>query len=146
MKPYKNGCRYPQCKRRCRIVRQGREARFWEDVTLFGRKIILWYAPKEIVCPTHGRAQEAIAWAAAHARVTYRLEYRLCALCQIMTRKAAGAIYDGCHSEVKRNVIIALHRSRPAHAINTIYSARTLKLSISSQAASMKGSTHSFAA
>ncbi len=48
IKPYKNGCRCPVCERRGRIVRQGQEARRWEDITLFGRKIVLWYAPKEI--------------------------------------------------------------------------------------------------
>ena len=43
-----------------------------------GIRIVLWYAPKQ--CPTHGRVQEEIAWA-PYARVTYRLEWRLCALC-----------------------------------------------------------------
>ena len=76
------------------------------------------------------------------------LSPRVPALCALPDHDAegGGAIYEGCHSEFKRDVIIALHRSRPAHAINTIYSARTLKLSISSQAASIKVSTHSFAA
>ena len=27
VKPYKNGCRCPQCERRCRIGRQGQETR-----------------------------------------------------------------------------------------------------------------------
>ena len=63
VKPYKNGCRCPQCARRGQIVHIGREARSWVDLTLFGMKIVLWYAPKEIECPTHGRLQEAIPWA-----------------------------------------------------------------------------------
>ena len=57
-----------------------------------GMRILLWYAPKEIQCPTHGRVQEKISWAAAYARISYRLEWRLCALCQIMSQKAAAEI------------------------------------------------------
>jgi hypothetical protein len=62
------------------------------DIAIFGLQVILHYAPKEILCPTHGRIQEEILWAAIRARVTYRLEYRVCALSQIMTQKAASEI------------------------------------------------------
>jgi len=55
-------------------------------------KIWLGYAPKEIQCPTHGRVQEAIPWAPAYSRITYRLEWRICTLCQILTQKAAAEI------------------------------------------------------
>ena len=92
VKPYKNGCRCPACGRRGRIVHQTTEFRRWEDVAVLGLRVVLWYAPKEIQCPTHGRVQEEIPWAPPHARVTYRLEWRLCALCQIMTQKAAAEI------------------------------------------------------
>ena len=78
VKPYKNGCRCPDCGRRGRIVHQTTEPRRWEDIALMGLRIVLWYAPKEIQCPTHGRVQEEIPWAPAYARVTYRLEWRLC--------------------------------------------------------------------
>ena len=90
VKPYKNGCRCPDCGRRGRIVHQTTEPRRWEDIALMDLRIVLWYAPKEIQCPTHGRVQEEIPWAPAYARVTYRLEWRLCTLCQIMTQKAAA--------------------------------------------------------
>ena len=92
VKPYKNGCRCPECERRCRIVRHTTELRRWEDLTLMGMKVLLWYAPKEICCPTHGRVQETIPWAPAYSRITYRLEWRICSLCQIMTQKAAAEI------------------------------------------------------
>ena len=92
VKPYKNGCRCPECERRCRIVRHTTELRRWEDLTLMGMKVLLWYAPKEICCPTHGRVQETIPWAPAYSRITYRLEWRVCSLCQIMTQKAAAEI------------------------------------------------------
>jgi transposase len=57
-----------------------------------GMKVLFWYAPKVIHCPTHGRVQEQIPWAPAFSRITYRLEWRICALCQIMTQKAAAGI------------------------------------------------------
>ena len=90
VKPYKNGCRCPACGRRGRIVHQTTELRRWEDVAVMGLRVVLWYAPKEIQCPTHGRVQEEIPWAPAYARVTYRLEWRLCVLCQIMTPEGRG--------------------------------------------------------
>ena len=92
VKPYKNGCRCSACGRRGRIVHQTTELRRWEDVAVMGLRIVLWYAPKEVQCPTHGRVQEEIPWAPVYARVTYRLEWRLCALCQIMTQTAAAEI------------------------------------------------------
>ena len=69
VKPYKNGCRCPACGRRGRIVHQTTEFRRWEDVAVLGLRVVLWYAPKEIQCPTHGRVQEEIPWAPPHARV-----------------------------------------------------------------------------
>ncbi|MCP4042907.1 MAG: transposase family protein [Gammaproteobacteria bacterium] len=57
-----------------------------------GMKILFWYAPKVIECPTHGRVQEEIPWAPAFSRITYHLEWRISSLCQIMTQKAAANI------------------------------------------------------
>jgi len=65
VKPYKNGCCCQQCQRRCPIIRQAEESRSWSDVTVLGLKIVFWYPPKVIDCETHGKAQEAIPWAAA---------------------------------------------------------------------------------
>jgi transposase len=62
------------------ITRTATDPRIWTDIAVFGLQIILHYAPKEIHCPNHGRIQEEIPWAACRARVTYRLEYRVCAL------------------------------------------------------------------
>ena len=58
VKPYKNGCRCPTCGRRGRIVHQTTDWRRWEDIAVMGLRVLLWYAPKEIRCPTHGRVQE----------------------------------------------------------------------------------------
>src|SRR5271170_4613494 len=59
IKPYKTGCHCPTCDRRCPIVCKAQN-RSWKDVTILGRKIVLWYAPRDINCPTHGRVQEEI--------------------------------------------------------------------------------------
>ena len=117
VKPYKNGCRCPVCHRRCRIVRLAREVRSWSDLTLFGMPVSLWYTPKEIECPTHGRLQEDIAWAASHSRITHRLEYRICALSQIMTQKAAAAILQMPASTLSDLLHRIITRVRAGHKI-----------------------------
>ena len=117
VKPYKNGCRCPGCGRRGRIVRHTSELRRWEDLTLMGMKVLFWYAPKEIQCPTHGRAQETIPWAPAYSRITYRLEWRICALCQIMTQKAAAKILKMPSSTLSDLLHRIITRVRDGHRI-----------------------------
>jgi len=117
VKPYKNGCRCTLCQRRCQIVRHATEPRIWTDITLIGMRVLLHYTPKEIVCPTHGRLQEEIPWAAAHARTTYRLEYRICALCQIMTQKAAAEILALATSTLSDALHRIISRVRAEHRI-----------------------------
>ena len=46
VKPFKNGCRCPDCDRRGRVARRIGEARQWRDVTILGIRIILFYAPR----------------------------------------------------------------------------------------------------
>ena len=117
IKPFKNGCRCPGCNRRGRVARTVGEARQWRDVTILGISIILFYAPREIVCPTHGPIQEAIAWAAVQSRVSYRLEFRICALGQIMTQKAAAAILGMPSSTVSDILHRVITRTRAGHRI-----------------------------
>jgi transposase len=117
VKPYKNGCLCQQCQRRCPIVREAEEARPWTDVTILGLKIILWYAPKEINCPTHGKAQEEIPWAAPMSRVTYRLEFLICGQCQIMTQKAAAGILKMATSTLSDILHRVITRVRAGHKI-----------------------------
>ena len=117
VKPYKNGCCCPQCGRRGRIVCQPSELRRWEDLTLMGMKILLWYAPKEIHCPTHGRVQETIPWAPLYSRITYRLEWRICALCQIMTQKAAATLLRTSSSTLSDLLHRSITRLREGHRI-----------------------------
>ena len=120
VKPYKNGCRCPACGRRGRIVHQTTELRRWEDVAVMGLRIVLWYAPKEVQCPTHGRVQEEIPWAPVYARVTYRLEWRLCALCQIMTQTAAAEILRLPTSTLSNLLHRVITRARHGHTIRGV--------------------------
>ena len=120
VKPYKNGCRCPECGRRGRIVRQTTEFRQWEDITLMGMKVLLWYTPKEIDCPTHGRLQEAIPWAPAYSRITYRLEWRLCALCQIMTQKTTAEILKMAPSTLSNLLHRIITQIRDGHKIRGV--------------------------
>jgi len=117
VKPYKNGCRCSECGRRGRIVRRAAGERTWKDIAILGLRVILHYCPKEIDCPTHGRIQEEIPWAAVHAQVTYRLEYRVCALSQIMTQKAASAILRMSSSTVSDILHRVITRTRAGHKI-----------------------------
>jgi len=117
VKPHKNGCRCPECGRRSRIVHQSNELRRWEDLTLMGMKVVFWYAPKVIHCPTHGRAQEEIPWAPGFSRITYRLEWRICALCQIMTQKAAAEILKMPTSTLSNLLHRIITRARNGHKI-----------------------------
>jgi len=117
VKPYKTGCRCPECGRRSRIVCQGRTLRCWEDLTLIGMKVLLWYVPKEIYCQTHGRVQETIPWAAPWSRITYRLEWRICTLCQLMTQKAAAEILKMAPSTLSDLLHRLIKRVRHGHKI-----------------------------
>jgi transposase len=120
VKPYKNGCRCPHCGRRGRIVWQAAAPRRWEDLTLMGLKVLFWYSPREILCPTHARVQEAIPWADAYSRISYRLEWRLCALCQIMTQKAAAEILGMAPSTLSDLLHRIIHRVRDGHKIRGV--------------------------
>ena len=85
-----------------------------------GMRVLLWYAPKEIRCPTHGRVQEDIPWAPANARITYRLEWRICALCQTMTQKAAAAILVLPTSTLSNLLHRVITRVRVGHRIRGV--------------------------
>lgn len=92
VKPHKNGAQCPQCKRRGRIVRTLPEARIWREVPVCGWAVFFHYFPREIACPTHGRAQELIPWAQGYARVSHRLEFLVLTYAQLMTQKAAAKL------------------------------------------------------
>jgi transposase len=120
VKPYKNGCRCPNCGRRCKILRTTREIRKWRDVCVCGWVVSLLYAPKEIECPTHGRAQEEIPWADAFARITYRLEYLVLVYCQMMTQKAAATLLQMPGSTLSDILHRTITRVRDGHRIRDL--------------------------
>lgn len=92
VKPDKNGCRCPECERRCRILRTLPDVRWWRDIPVAGWSVWLQYSPREIICPTHGRRQEVIPWAREYSRATYRFEYLMLRYCQMMTQKEAATL------------------------------------------------------
>lgn len=117
VKPYKNGCLCPQCLRRGCIIRIMDEYRLWRDLPLYGCTVMLWYCPKEILCPTHGRIQENIPWADSYARVTYRFEYAMLIYCQLMTQKAAAKILHIPKSTLSDLLHRTITRIRDGHRI-----------------------------
>lgn len=120
VKPHKTGCCCPVCGRRCRIVHRLEKARIWEDVVVCGRRVLFYYAPKEILCPTHGRLQERIPWAEANSRVTYRREYLILRLSQQMSQKAAAEVLHTSKSTISDVLHRTIHRLRDGHRIAQI--------------------------
>ena len=122
VKPYKNGCLCPKCQRRCRIVNITDMYRVWRDLPVYGTTVLLWYCPKEILCPTHGRVQENIPWADPYARVTYRFEYSMLVYCQMMTQKAAAKVLHIPTSTLSDLLHRTIHRIRDGHRIKGLKS------------------------
>lgn len=120
VKPHKTGCRCPKCGRRCEIVRHLRECRSWDDIVVCGRRCIFMYAPKEIYCPTHGRIQEQIPWAAEYSRITYRLEYLVLKLSQMMTQRAVCELLHMPKSTLSDLLHRSIQRMRDGHQIADI--------------------------
>lgn len=79
-----------------------------------------FYSPKEIHCPTHGRVQERIPWAATYSRITYRLEYLVLKLSQAMTQKAASEILHISKSTLSDLLHRSIKRMREGHHISDI--------------------------
>jgi len=121
VKPHKNGCRCPECSRRCKTLRVMPQ-RTWRDIVVCSWSILFAYCPREILCPTHGRVQEDIPWADAYARVTYRLEYVLLVYCQIMTQKAAARLLKLSSSTLSNILHRCITRIRSGHKIRGLRS------------------------
>ena len=117
VRPHKSGCRCPHCDRRGPIVRISPEPRMWRDLPVAGWTVCFWYQPKEIRCPTHGRVQEVIPWAAPYARITYRLEYLLLRYSQVMTQQAAADLLHLPPSTLSDLLHQSITRLRAGHAI-----------------------------
>lgn len=117
VKPYKNGCRCPECGRRGTIIRVQPVARRWRDIPICGWTVWLQHWPREIRCPTHGRVVEEIPWAGRFCRVTYRFEYVMLKYCQIMTQKAAAQLLRIPRSTLSDLLHRTITRIREGHRI-----------------------------
>lgn len=117
VKPDKNGCRCPECGRRCRIVWTRLEVRWWRDIPIAGWEVWLQYCVREVRCPTHGRRQEDIPWAREHARATYRFEYLMLRYCQIMPQKGAGTLLHTSSSTLSDLLHRCITATRDGHKI-----------------------------
>jgi transposase len=96
VKPHKNGACCPECGRRGKLLKRSskgaaRAPRTWRDTPVGGLATAITYSPREIICKTHGRLQEAIPWAARHSRSTLRFDFLVLRLCKVMTQKEAAA-------------------------------------------------------
>ena len=81
-------------------------------------RIVLWYAPKEIQCPTHGRVQEEIPWAPGLCpRHLPPWSGASAPLCQIMTQKAAAEILRMPTSTLSNLLHRVITRVRHGHKI-----------------------------
>jgi len=98
------------------------EERSWRDLVVSGTSIYFHYRPREIICPTHGRAQENIPWADDYSRVSYRLEYLVLAYSQIMTQKAAAKALNIPKSTFSRILHRSIFRIRDGHRIRALKS------------------------
>ena len=117
VKPYKNGACCPKCGRRGTLLRTRPNTRLWRDLPVAGREVFFADFPREIVCPSHGRHEEVIPWAAPHARITTRLEYALLRLCQAMSQKAAAELLRLSSSTLSDQLHRSITRRRSSHHI-----------------------------
>jgi transposase len=117
VKPFKNGCRCPYCGRRGKILRTRPQVRWWRDIPVGGWAVWLMYAPREILCPTHGRVEESIPWADRYARVSYRYEYVMLRYCQMMPQKAAAELLRISASTLSDQLHRCVKRIRSGHRI-----------------------------
>ena len=117
VKPYKNGCRCPECGRRGKIVRQRSEPRYWRDIPVGPWSIWLMYWPREICCDIHGRVTERLPWAEAGSRVSHRFEYLMLRYCQIMPQKAAAQLLRLPASTLSDLLHRTIGRLREGHRI-----------------------------
>lgn len=120
IKPFKNGCCCPHCGRRGKIVRYRPQIRQWRDIPVGGWQVYLVFAPREVLCPTHGRVEENIPWAASGARITHRYEYLMLRYCQSMTQKAAAALLRVAPSTLSEQLHRSIERHRDGHRIRDL--------------------------
>lgn len=122
VKPFKNGARCCHCERRGKIIRVRPDYREWRDIPVGGWTVILLYAPREILCETHGRVEEWLPWADQYARVSYRYEYLMLRYCQMMTQKSAAELLHVSKSTLSNQLHRCIQRIRSGHRIRDLKS------------------------
>jgi transposase len=117
VKPWGQSGLCPECRHRRELVASAPSVREWRDVSVLDTQVILRYAPREIHCPSHGRLQEWVPFAALHSRVTYRLEYLLVHHCKAMTQKVAARLLHLAPSTLSDVLHRVITRVREGHRI-----------------------------
>ncbi len=107
----------PECRRRGDLVASSPSVREWLDVSVLDTQVILRYAPREIHCPSHGRRQEWIPFAAPHSRITHRLEYLLVHHSKAMAQKEAAKLLHLAPSTLSDLLHRVISRVREGHRI-----------------------------
>ena len=64
--------------------------------------------------------EEDIPWAARHARVSYRFEYAVLRLCQVMTQKAASELLHMSASTLSDQLHRSIERYRHGHRVRGV--------------------------
>ena len=64
--------------------------------------------------------REDIPWAARHARVSYRFEYAVLRLCQVMTQKAASELLHMSASTLSDQLHRSIERYRHGHRVRGV--------------------------
>ena len=122
VKPHKNGARCCHCERRGKIIRTRPTVRQWRDVPVGGWTIFLVYAPREILCTTHGRVEEWLPWADKYTRVSFRYEFLMLRYSQMMTQKSAAELLHVSTSTLSDQLHRCIKRIRSGHRIRGLRS------------------------
>lgn len=122
VKPLKCGLVCPHCGRRCPLLNETSKKREWRDLCVSGTTLYFHYKPREILCPTHGRVQEKIPWADPYSRISYRLEFLVLRLSQMMSQKAAALILNIAKSTYSETLHRLIQKLREGHRIRSLKS------------------------
>lgn len=121
VKPWGQSGLCPECQRRGELVASTPAIREWRDVSVLDTQVVFRYPPREIHCPTHGRRQEWIPFAAPSAQVTHRLDYLVVHHCKGMTQKAASKLLHLAPSTLSDLLHRVITRVREGHRIRGLH-------------------------
>lgn len=122
LEPRHGGALCPTCHRRGKIVHSDTAPRVWRDLQISGTTVFFHYAPREILCRSHGRIQEKIPWAGEYDRISYRLEFLVLVSAQLMTQKAAAHMLGMAKSTFSDILHRSIKKYRAGHRIRGLKS------------------------